>query len=114
MFQNTSYHVITIYVAIVSEGNLPIGGLKIVGDHVPSGRHVVSPPSDWNWSATNCLDCDYIKFGNVKLEPGTFEDGTWNIYVADEAGNQLSAAVPLTYSSDPSQWVWDFIIFKKN
>ncbi len=114
MFQGTSYHVITIYAAIVSDGNLPIGGLKLVADHTPSGRHVESGLSDWNWSVTNCLDCDYVKFGNAKLEPGTFEDGIWNIYVADEGGNQLSAPVPLSYSADPAQWVWDFIIFKKN
>ncbi len=112
-FQRTSYHVITVYVAIVSEGNIPIGGLKIVGDHTPSGMHTESALSDWNWSATNCLDCDYVKFGNVKFEPGTFADGTWTIYVADEAGNPLSAQLPLSYSSDPAQWVWDFIIFRK-
>jgi hypothetical protein len=113
LFQGTSYHVINIYVAVVSEGNIPVGGYKVVGDHVPSGAHVESAQSTWDWSVTNCLDCDYIKFGNIKLEPGTFTDGTWSIYVADEAGNQLSPTVPLSYSSDPSQWVWDFIIFRK-
>lgn len=113
MFQKTSYHGITVYVAIVSAGNVPIGGLKIVGDEVPSGAHAESALSTWDWSATNCLDCDYVKFANVKFEPGTFNDGTWSIYVADQAGNQLSEAVPLTYSSDPSQWVWDFVIFQK-
>lgn len=114
MFQSTSYHGITIYVAIVSEGNIPMGGYKIVGDHVPSGQHAESALSTWNWSVTNCLDCDYVKFGNVKFEPGSFEDGTWNIYVADEAGNKLSDVVPLSYSADPAQWVWDFVIFQRN
>ena len=42
MFQSTSYHVITVYVAVVSEGNIPLGGYKMVGDHVPSGAHVES------------------------------------------------------------------------
>ncbi|RMF05812.1 MAG: hypothetical protein D6768_00485 [Chloroflexi bacterium] len=112
-FQRTTYHAITVYVAIVSEGNIPIGGLKVVGDHSPSGAHVESGLSDWNWSVTNCLDCDYIKFGNLKFEPGPFEDGVWSVYVADEQGNQLSEAVPLTYSANPDQWVWDFLIFRK-
>jgi hypothetical protein len=112
-FQRTNYHVITIYVAVVSEGNVPIGGVKIVGDHVPSGMHAESSLSDWGWSAVNCLDCDYVKQGNVKFEPATFADGAWNIYVADESGNRLSSIVPLNYSADPAQWVWDFIIFKR-
>lgn len=112
-FQKTNYHAITIYVAIVTSGNVPIGGLKVVGDH-SSGIHVESAPSDWHWSATNCLDCDYIKFANVKFEPGTFSDGVWNIYVADSAGTKLSPVVPLSYSADPEQWVWDFIIFSES
>ncbi|MCB0168884.1 MAG: hypothetical protein KDI79_31945, partial [Anaerolineae bacterium] len=109
-FQRTNYQAIVIYVAIVTASNVPIGGLKIVGDH-SSGTHVESALSDWHWSATNCLDCDYVKFGNVKFEPGTFSDGVWNIYVADSAGTPLSPVVPLSYSADPEQWVWDFIIF---
>lgn len=113
-FQRTNYHVITIYVAAVSAGNIPIGGIKVVGDHVPSGRHAESGPSDWNWSAVNCLDCDYVKQGNVKFEPGTFEDGVWNIYLADQSGTPLSPVVPLSYSADPEKWVWDFVLFRKN
>jgi hypothetical protein len=113
MFQKTTYHVLTIYVAITTFDNVPIGGLKIVGDHIPSGKHLESAPSDWNWSVNNCLTCDYVKFGNVKYEPGTFSDGIWNIHVADQSGQQLSPIVPLAYSSDPEQWVWDFIIFRK-
>jgi hypothetical protein len=50
----------------------------------------------------------------VKFEPGTFTDGTWNIYVADEGGTQLSPVVPLGYSENPDDWVWDFIIFRRN
>ncbi len=113
MYQSTSYHVITVYVAVVSEGNIPLGGYKVVGDHVPSGAHVESGISSWDWSVTNCLDCDYIKQGNLKFEPGTFTDGTWNIYLTDDSGAPLSATVPLNYSTDPAQWVWDFLIFRK-
>jgi hypothetical protein len=113
MFQSTSYHVITVYVAVVSEGNIPLGGYKMVGDHVPSGAHVESGISSWDWSVTNCLDCDYIKQGNLKFEPGTFTDGTWNVYLADEGGNPVSETIPLSYSTDPAQWVWDFLIFRK-
>ncbi|MCB0208437.1 MAG: hypothetical protein KDJ52_03890, partial [Anaerolineae bacterium] len=112
-FQRTNYHAITIYVAIVTSGNVPIGGLKVVGDH-SSGIHIESAPSDWHWSATNCLDCDYIKFANVKFEPGTFSDGVWNIYVADSAGTPLSPVLPLSYSADPEQWVWDFVLFSES
>lgn len=113
MFQKTNYHVITVYVAVVSEGNIPIGGYKVIGDHVPSGLHVESGLSTWNWDAVNCLDCDYVKQGNLKFEPGPFTDGVWNIYLADENGTPLSETVSLAYSTDPAQWVWDFIIFRK-
>lgn len=112
-FQKTNYHVIVIYVAVVSEGNIPLGGYKVIGDHVPSGRHVESDLSTWNWDVVNCLECDYVKQGNLKLEPGPFEDGIWNIYLADPGGAPLSPVVSLSYSSDPAQWVWDFIIFKR-
>ena len=112
-FQKTNHHVITIYAAIVDPNNVPIGGFKLVGDHTPSGRHVESPESDWRWSTANCLNCDYIKQGNLKFEPGPFEDGTWNVYLADSNGTQLSEIIPYSYSSSPETWVWDFIILQK-
>lgn len=112
-FQKTAYHNITIYVAAVDAKNIPIGGLKMVGDHVPSGKHAESPPSDGRWSVANCVSCEYIKQGNIKFEPGIFEDGTWNIYLADGSGTKLSETIPLSYSADPQQWVWDFLILKR-
>ena len=111
-FQHTTYHIITIYVALIDAGNVPVGGLKMVGDHTPSGRHMESALSDWSWSVANCLGCDYIKQGNLKFEPGPFEDGTWEIYVADSGGTQLSQKIPLSFSSSPDTWVWDFFIFQ--
>jgi len=112
-FQKTTYPAITIYVAVVSEGNVPMGGYKVIGDHVPSGLHTESDISTWDWSVVNCLDCDYVKQGNLKFEPGPFMDGIWNIYLADSGGNPQSPVVSLTYSSDPQQWVWDFVIFRR-
>jgi hypothetical protein len=111
-FQKTNHPAIVVYVAITDANNVPVGGLKVVGDH-SSGQHVESAQSDWRWSVVNCLDCSYAKQGNLKFEPGSFIDGTWNIYLADSNGTQLSKVVPLAYSADPAQWVWDFIIFKK-
>ncbi len=112
-FQKTSYHVITMYIGVVSEGNIPLGGYKVVGNHVPSGAHAESGISQWGWSVVNCLDCDYVKEGNLKFEPGSFSDGVWNVYLADPGGRQLSAIVPLNYSSNPDQWVWDFLTFRR-
>ena len=99
--------------AVTTFDNVPVGDLKIIGDHTPSGQHVESAPSDWHWSVSNCLDCSYAKFGNTKFEPGPFTDGVWHIYLADSSGQKLSPVVPFTYSSDPEQWVWDFVIFRK-
>lgn len=111
-FQKTNYHGILIIVAAIDQNGTPVGGLKLVGDST-TGLHVESPPTDWSYSAANCLNCNYVKQGNVKFEPGQFIDGTWNIYLADSGGAQLSPTIPLSYSSDPQQWVWDFIILKK-
>jgi hypothetical protein len=113
VFQKTNYHAITVYVAVVSEGNIPVGGFKVIGDHVPTGQHVESGISTWNWDVANCKDCDYVKFGNIKFEPGPFMDGIWNIYLVDSAGSPVSPVVSLTYSADPTQWVWDFVLFRR-
>jgi hypothetical protein len=110
--QRTSYHVITVYIAIVSEGNIPLGGYKVIADNGAGGR-IESGLSDWNWSATNCLDCGYIKQGNLKLDLGPAVDGVWSLTLADPNGQILSNPVSFTYSSDPEQWVWDFVIFKR-
>jgi tetratricopeptide (TPR) repeat protein len=114
-FQKTTDPIITIIVAVVTGNNTPIGGLKIIGDHAPSGKHLESAVSSWQYDVVNDVVNGlegYIKQGNVKFEPGVFEDGTWNIYLADENGTQLSPVVSLSYSAAPEQRVWDFIIFK--
>lgn len=111
-FQRTTYHVITVYLAVVSEGNIPLGGYKVIANS-SAGGYVESGLSDWNWSVTNCLDCGYIKQGNLKIELGTFGDVAWSLYVADPDGNPLSAPVTLHYAAAPEQWVWDFVIFRR-
>jgi hypothetical protein len=110
--QGTTYHVITVYIAVVSEGNIPMGGYKVIADN-GLGEHLESRLSDWNWSVANCLDCGYIKQGNLKIDLGPAADITWQLYLADPNGTQLSEPTSFTYSSDPEQWVWDFVIFKQ-
>ena len=112
VFQSTAYHVITVYVAVVSNGNVPLGGYKVVADN-GFGQHLESAPSDWHWSVTNCLDCGYIKQGNLKVELGSFADVAWSVYLTDGSGSPLSEPVVLAYSANQEQWVWDFIIFKQ-
>jgi hypothetical protein len=56
----------------------------------------------------------YVKQGNLKFEPpGGFQDGTWTIWLVDGGGTQVSKQVPLSYSSDPNTWAWDFIWFSQ-
>ncbi len=112
MFQGTSYHVITVYIAIVSPGNVPIGGYRIVANST-AGGYIESSESDWHWSVANCLDCGYIKQGNLKLELGTYEDVTWNLTLVDSNGSPVSDIYPLSYSSNPDQWTWDFVLFRQ-
>jgi hypothetical protein len=106
-FQKTNATFISNIILISDANGTPLGGYYVVGEH-SSGRTYRSAESNWEYSALNGLE-GYIKQGNVKFEPGGFEDGTWQIYVVDSNGTQLSDKVALSYSSDPSQWVWDFI-----
>lgn len=112
MFQKTTNHTIYIIAAIVDGNNTPIGGLYVKADH-SSGKTYKSPASSWQYDAVNGFEGGYIKQGNLKVEPGVMEDGTWTIYVVDGNGTQLSDKIPLSYSSDPNQWTWDFVLWKK-
>ncbi len=107
MWQKTSNNQIS-NIALVSDSNgTPLGGYRIKGEH-SSGRTYTSPPTSWRYDAVNGLE-GYIKQGNVKVELGGFEDGTWYLWVVDSAGSQVSDRYPLNYSSNPDTWVWDFI-----
>ena len=112
-FTHTTNPMIVVYVAITDQNNTPLGGYRVVGDSAqsPYQSHVESPPSCYNWCATSGRG-GYIKAANVKFEPGPFIDGTWNIYLVDGAGQQVSPVVPLTYSTDPNAWRWDFVAFR--
>jgi hypothetical protein len=103
---------VVVFVAITDQNNTPLGGYKVVGDCANAPiQHVESPPSCYDWCTTTGVG-GYVKAANTKFEPGPFVDGTWNIYVVDGSGRQVSAVVPLNYSTDPNQWRWDFIAFK--
>jgi hypothetical protein len=105
--QKTTAIVIVNIIAITDPNGTPLGGFTVVGEH-SSGKTYKSPASSWSYDASSGIG-GYIKQGNVKFEPGVFEDGTWNIYVVDGGGTQVSDKVPLTYSSAEDQRVWDFI-----
>ena len=99
------------YVEILNAAGTPLGGYRVVGDST-DGKHWVSSESCWDW-CTHTPTGGYAKVANVKFEPGSFIDGAWNIYLVDGGGTQVSPVVTLPYSTDPSQWYWDFILFKQ-
>lgn len=107
-WQKTNAPILSNIFAITDGNGTPLGGYFIVGEH-SSGKTYKSSSSTWQYDA--CAGGGgYGKCGNVKFEPpGGFQDGTWTVYVTDGGGAQLSAKVPLSYSSDPNQWYWDFI-----
>lgn len=107
-WQKTTSPTLSNIFAVTDANGTPIGGYYIVGEH-SSGRTYKTPATTWAYDA--CTGGGgYGKCGNVKFEPGGgFEDGTWYVYVVDGGGTQLSDKVPLSYSSDPDQWYWDFI-----
>jgi hypothetical protein len=106
-WQKTNYHAITNIVLITDASDTPLGGYRVVGEH-SSGKTYKSEASTWQYDKTNGLE-GYIKQGNLKVEPGLFEDGVWEIYLIDSGGTQVSDRVSWSYSSDPETWVWDFL-----
>ncbi len=108
MWQKTTAPNLSNMIAITDGNGTPLGGFYVVGEH-SSGITYKSLESTWGYDNSSGFG-GYIKQGNLKFEPpGGFQDGTWNIYVVDGGGTQVSDRVPLSYSSDPEQWVWDFI-----
>jgi len=110
-YTHTNYHAIVIYVEILDANGTPLGGYRVVGDST-TGQHVVSAESCWDWCKATPPG-GYAKVANVTLEPGPFIDGAWSIYLVDGGDTQVSPVVTLPYSSDPSQWVWDFVLLKQ-
>ena len=110
-FTRTNNPVIIIYVEILDANGTPLGGYRVIGDST-TGQHWESGESCWEWCKTTGTG-GYAKVANVTFEPGPFIDGAWNIYLVDGAGNQVSPVVSFPYSTDPNQWVWDHILFKK-
>jgi hypothetical protein len=112
-FTHTTNPMIIVFVAITDQSNTPLGGYRVVGDspQVEFNSHVESLPSCFDW-CTSTGKGGYAKVANAKFEPGPFIDGTWNIYLVDGGGAQVSPVVPLNYSTDPAAWRWDFVYFK--
>jgi len=99
-------------IILISDGNkTPLGGFYVMGIH-SSGKTYKSAASSWSFDVANSLT-GYIKQGNVKVDLGPYEDGTWQLYIVDGGGKQLSDKVTLSYSSDPQSWAWDFIWWSK-
>lgn len=107
----TTNHTIVVFVEILNQAGTPLGGYRVVGDST-DGNHWVSEESCWEWCKATPHG-GYAKVANVTFEPGSFIDGAWNLYLVDGGGQQVSPVVSLPYSTDPSQWAWDFIMFKQ-
>jgi outer membrane biosynthesis protein TonB len=111
-FQKTQNSILSNIILISDANGTPLGGYKLKAVH-STGIDYESAPSSWQMDALNGLE-GYVKFGNLKFEPpGGFQDGTWTVWVVDSGGNQVSKKVPLSYSSNPSTWAWDFIWFSQ-
>ncbi len=107
-FQKTQNSILSNVIAITDGNGTPLGGYSLVGEH-STGIPYKSAESSWQFDALNGLE-GYIKQGNLKFEPpGGFQDGTWTIWIVDSGGTQVSAKLPLSYSSDPNTWAWDFV-----
>ncbi len=101
-FQTTNSWLV-ILIAATDGNNVPIGNLKVVGDHSPSGLH--------HESGETCFDfCKYsglagtVKWGNVSFEPPRYETGVWNLYLVDGAGNQVSDLISVGVDFNSPGW----------
>ncbi len=110
-YQNsTTSTQLVMYIAVTNGSNVPIGGMKIIGDHSPSGAHVESPPTCFEWCAPTAPGGD-AKVGNVKFEPPAYEAGTWTLKLVDGGG--ALAAAPVTIPVDPANPQWYFLLFRQ-
>lgn len=109
MLQKTNNSILSNIILVSDANGTPLGGYYLVGEHSPSNETYKSAASSWRYDALSGLE-GYVKQGNLKFEPpGGFRDGTWTIWLVDGGGQQVSAKVQLSYSSDPTTWAWDFI-----
>lgn len=107
----TSNGFLTVYVAIVSAQEIPIGGVKAVGTFEPGGYYHESLVSNWRFEGYTAPG--YVtKTSSVKFEPpGGILAGTWFIHLEEENGRRLSADVPL--ETDPTNPQWIYVKFRR-
>jgi len=107
----TSNPFLTGYIMIVNADDIPIGGVKAVGNFDPGGARHESSLSKWffeGYSAPGTV----LKTSSVKFEPpGSIQRGTWFIHLESEQGARLSEDVPV--ATDPDKPAWFFIEFKQ-
>jgi hypothetical protein len=100
----TSNNFLMIYVAIVDPGEIPIGGMKVVGTRLDHNLTYDSPVSTWRYEGYNAPG-EHIKSGNVKFEPpGGIETTKWVVHLEDAHGNRQSDDIPFEVNEDDKQW----------
>ena len=106
----TSNPFLTVYVAIVNQQEIPVGGVKAVGTFEPGGLRHESPLSKWFFDARTAPGV-VVKTASVKFEPGGIQAGTWFIHLENEQGVRLSEDVDI--ATDPNAPQWFYIKFKQ-
>ena len=99
-----------MFVGLTTSDNVPIGGLKVVGDHSPSGIQHISDESCFDFCKVSGIEGS-VKFGNVTFEPPFYETGVWNIYVIDGGGARVSNTIPVNIDSNSKSWY--FILLRR-
>ncbi|OQY42829.1 MAG: hypothetical protein B6242_15765 [Anaerolineaceae bacterium 4572_78] len=99
-----------MFFALTDGNNIPIGDLKIIGDHTPSGVHHVSSPSCYDFCKMSGMQGS-VKAGNVTFEPPLYETGTWNLYAVDGGGGQISDVISIPVSTESKSWY--FVLLRR-
>lgn len=99
----TTNSILVIYVAIHDANNTPIGGLKVIADHSPSGVHKESDPTCYSYCKPSGMS-GTVKVGNTVIEWGGIETGTWTLRVVDGGGTQVAAPIIINTDSNAPQW----------
>ncbi len=108
---DTTNAFLTGYIMIVNADDIPIGGVKAVGDFDPGGAHHESSLSKWFFEGYSAPG-PVLKTSSVKFEPpGSIQMGTWFIHLESEQGARLSEDVSIV--TDPAKPAWFFIAFKQ-
>jgi len=104
----TSHLNFDVYIAVVDDGNHPLAGYRVLGQH-SGGMQMDSEGSADRWTENS--GAKHYKAGNIKYEVFNSPGGVWTLQLVDQAGQP--AAPPLEFPFDSASPTWYFVLYQR-